>query len=73
MLAKEECAGGKVVLLRLGLLVGLYPTLNSLVAGLICLSPEFFDSRKDPRVMGPGARSRNISDLWKGGRQPSFW
>ena len=71
MLVTEEFAGGKVVLLRLGLLVGLYPTLTSLAAGLICLDTEVFDCRKDPRVAGPGARSRNISDLWKG-RLPSF-
>ena len=63
MLVTEELAGGKVVLLRLGLLMGLCPTLTSLVAGLICRDTEVLDSRKDPRVAGAWARSRNISDL----------
>ena len=53
MLTTEEFAGGKVVvLLRLGLLVGLYPTLNSLAAGLMCRDTVVFDSRKESRVQG---------------------
>ena len=76
MLTTEtEVAGGIVVLLRLGLLflTGLFPSLTSLVVGLRHIPCSgVLDSRKDPRVGGPGALSRNISDLWKAGLPPYF-